>query len=818
MVYIHIMLPTNLKASLRILFRNKLISLIHVLGLAIGLSAATVIFLMVRYDFGFDHFHKDGDRIYRVVTDQSFAGTPFDCPAVPSALPLVADSGLAGLEEGLRFDLFYPSHISVRQGDKLLPVQTQMQDDPTSIFTDPGYFRFFDYTWLAGNPKTALDAPNTVVLSQSAAQKYFPNLTLSQVLGRNMLFDDSISATVTGVVNNLDKPSDLIFDVFLSWKTMERQLQKYHAINWGSLNSGEQYFVRLTPGTTMNQFNQQLEKLDKEHDPFYKGDYKKRIHLQPLSDLHFNATYGTYTERTANKTMLYCLILLGVLLLALACINYINLSTAQASRRAKDVGVRKTLGVTQGRLISRFLGETFILTIVASIIALILTPFLLRLFADFIPPEVAIKPLAQPQVWLFTVGLMVSVTLLAGFYPALVLSGLKPLAILKNQAQVGNSRRAALRKSLTVVQFVIAQVMILGTILVGKQIYYSINKDLGYRKDNIVYFPVRRPDKVGQPDNRAVLSTAVRALPGVEDLCLSNLAPASPWGNSATMDFKDGPKTIQTDVQGRDADEHFLNVYGMKLLAGRNLDRNDSVSEYLINETYAHILGFKDLRQVIGKHLGKHPIVGVVADFYQKSLREEVKPLNIEFDDGNLQTMSVLLKPESGDGRSWKTTLASMEKLYHQYYPDQDFKLEWYDQTIKGFYTAERNTEKLLSWATAIAILISCMGLLGLVLFTIEVRTKEIGIRKVLGASVSRIVRLLSYEFIALISIAFLVAIPLSWWGAHQWLNNFADRTPMSWWVFGLGASITFGTALLTLGYQTIKAAISNPVKSLRAE
>lgn len=812
------MLPTNLKASLRILFRNKLISLIHILGLAIGLSAATVIFLMVRYDFGFDHFHKNGDRIYRVVTDESFAGTPFDCPAVPSALPLVADSGLAGLEEGLRFNLFNPSHISVRQGDKLTLVQTQMKEDPTSIFTEPGYFRFFDYTWLAGNPNNALNAPNTVVLTQSAAQKYFPNLTINQVLGRSLLFDDSIPAIVTGVVKNLDKPSDLIFDVFISWKTMERQLQQYHSVNWGSLNSGEQYFVRLTPRTTMNQFNQQLERLDKEHDPFYKGDSKKQIHLQPLSDLHFNATYGTYTDRTANKTLLYCLILLGVLLLALACINYINLSTAQASRRAKDVGVRKTLGVTQGRLISRFLGETFILTLVASIIALILTPFLLQLFADFIPPEVAIKPLAQPLVWLFTAGLMVVVTLLAGFYPALVLSGLKPLAILKNQTQGGNSRRAALRKSLTVVQFVIAQVMILGTILVGKQIYYSINKDLGYRKDNIVYFPVSRPDKAGQPDNRTALSTAVRALPGVQDLCLSSSPPASEGGNGATMTFKDGPHTIETDVEGRDADEHFLSVYGMKLLAGRNLVGNDSIFEYLINETYAHILGFKDLRQVIGKHLDRHTIVGVVADFYQKSLREEVKPLNIEFEDMNLQTMSVLLKPETKDGGGWKTTLISMEKLYHQYYPGKDFRLQWYDETIKSFYTAERNTEKLLSWATGIAVLISCMGLLGLVLFTIEVRTKEIGIRKVLGASVSRIVRLLSYEFIALISIAFLVAIPLSWWGAHQWLNNFADRTPMSWWVFGLGALITFGTAVITLGYQTVKAARSNPVTSLRAE
>jgi ABC-type lipoprotein release transport system permease subunit len=812
------MLPTNLKASLRVLFRNKLISLIHILGLSIGLCAATVIFLMVRYDFNFDHFHKDGDRIYRVVTDESMAGTPFRCPAVPAALPIVADSGLAGLEEGLRFDLFYPQHIAVQQGGRLTPVQTVMQEDPTSIFTDPGYFHFFDYQWLAGNPNNALNAPNTVVLTKSTASKYFPNLTADQVLGQRLLFDDSISATVTGVVNNLDKPSDLIFDVFISWKTMERYLQKWHSVSWGSLNSGEQYFVRLTPGTTMQQFNQQLDRLDKEHDPNYNGDFKKYIHLQPLSDLHFNAIYGTYTERTANKTMLYCLILLGVLLLALACINYINLSTAQASRRAKDVGVRKTLGVTRSWLISRFLGETFILTILASVIALVLTPFLLKLFADFIPPEVAIRPLAQPLAWLFVAGLMVFVTLLAGFYPALVLSGLKPLSILKNQNTSGGSRRAALRKSLTVVQFIIAQVMILGTIMVGKQIYYSLNKDLGYRKDNIVYFPVRSANRSDKTDNRAALSTALRNLPGVEDLCLSSSPPASLWGSSATMEFKEGPKPVTTDVNIKGADEHFLKVYNMKLLAGRNLERNDSVSEYLVNETYAHILGYKDPQQLIGKHLNKHPIVGVVADFYPKSLREAIEPFSIEYDANNLQTMSVLLKPETPDGKGWKNTLASMGKIYKQYYPGQDFKPIFFDDTIKGFYTAERNTERLLSWATGLAILISCMGLLGLVLFTIEIRTKEIGIRKVLGASVSRIVRLLSYEFMALISIAFLVAIPLSWWGAHQWLNNFADRTPMSWWVFGLGATITLGTALLTLGYQTIKAARANPVKSLRAE
>jgi len=365
-----------------------------------------------------------------------------------------------------------------------------------------------------------------------------------------------------------------------------------------------------------------------------------------------------------------------------------------------------------------------------------------------------------------------------------------------------------------------AQVFIMATILVSKQIHYSLTKDMGFKKDAILYFNTNYYDTVRT--NKYVLMDKIRAIPEVAMVSLSINPPSSNSTWSGTMKYKDGKKEIETDVQQKYGDSNYIKLYRLKLLAGKNISTTDTVTSFLINETYAHILGFQKPQQAVGKYLQwedkQIPIVGVVAVFNQKSLHEPVKPLMIASWNNVERNISIALQPQNEAGTTWKTAISKIEKAFKEVYPEDDFDYKFFDEEIAKYYTAEQNISGLLKWATGLAIFISCLGLLGLVIYTTTQRTKEIGVRKVLGASVSQIVSLISKDFILLVLLAFVIAAPLAWLGMNQWLQNFAYRTEISWWIFLLGVAIMIAIALLTLGFQTIKAAMANPVKSLRTE
>jgi hypothetical protein len=425
----------------------------------------------------------------------------------------------------------------------------------------------------------------------------------------------------------------------------------------------------------------------------------------------------------------------------------------------------------------------------------------------------------------FIVLLTLTVSLLSGFYPALILSKYKPAMVLKNQAQSGSSktRNAWLRKTLTVTQFIIAQFFIMATLLVSKQIYYALHKDLGFKKDAII--SIQTPYKNNTASKKQVFMNQLRAIPQVELVSAGAAPPASGNTRSTTVSYKDGKKEVKTDLQIKYADENYINVYKIKILAGRDLLIGDTTKQMLINTTYAKVLGFKDPHQAIGKFIDwdkkKAEIIGVVQDFYQRSLHEAIKPLAVVH-HGNSQyvngTFHIALKPQTADGGEWKKAIASMERAWKEEYPEDSFEYNFYDESIAKFYEAEQHTSKLLTWATGLSIFISCLGLLGLAMYTTNLRTKEIGVRKVLGASVANIVRLLSTELVLLVLFAFVIVTPVAWWGMNKWMQNFADRTPISWWIFVLSGAGMLLTALITLSFQTVKAAIANPVKSLRSE
>jgi len=821
------MIKNYFKIAFRGFWRHKVFTLINIIGLSIGISAALVIYLIVNYDFTFDKYHKDSDRIYRVVSNFSFQGTPSYTSGVCGPLAGAIKSQATGVE--LTAPVYTLSPDVFIAGNKNIPTRFKAQD--RVVLTDQQYFKIFNYIWLAGSSTHALDEPNQVVLTSERAKLYFPSLTYNQMIGKIVTYD-TLKTTVSGIVQTVTQNTDLSFHDFISFsstianKGLGDDLQ---LTEWESTNSAFEVFIKLSPNVSSANVEKQLNVILKKSippTPDAKGS-TRGFGLQPLADVHFNEKYGTFDfSSTASKTTLYGLLVIAVFLLLLGCINFINLTTAQAAQRAKEIGIRKTMGSSRLQLVVQFLSETFLITLLAVIISVSLTPVILHLFADFISPNIKVDYFHQWNIIVFLIVLTLIVSLLSGFYPAITLSGYKPVLVLKNQAQSGSSktRNAWLRKSLTVTQFVIAQFFIMATVLVSKQIYYALHKDLGFKKDAIIV--IESPWKNRKFASNQVLLNKLRTMPQVEIVSIGNGAPSSGQTNSTIAHYKDGKKEIKTEVEIKSGDQNYIKVYHIKLLAGRNIQQSDTSRAIIINNTYAQVLGFRNPNEAIGKQLEKLngdkniTIIGVVADFYERSLHSPINPLAIQYGRGTYETSTfhIGLKPETAGGNEWKSAIAAMGKDWKELYPDDDFDYHFYDETIAKFYDSEQHTAILLTWATGLSIFISCLGLLGLAIYTTSQRTKEIGVRKVLGATVGQIATLLSTELFRLILLAFIIVTPIAWWAMNKWLQSFADRTAISWWIFVLSGGGMLLTAILTSGSQTVKAALTNPVKSLRSE
>ena len=817
------MIKNYFTAALRNLRRNKVFSIINISGLAIGISASLVIFLIAQYDFSFDKHHQGGDRIYRVVSNFIFSGETYKNSGITTPMGNALRNEGTGLELVVPFmNMDEDIKVSIPVEGKEQPIV--MKKQKKFIAADETYFRLFQYKWVAGSPQTSLRNPYAVVLTESRAKLYFPELKPAESVGKEFYMNDSVRLTVTGIVKDLQNKSDFNFQVFLSRATLENtSLKPNDWNNWNNTNGASQLLLKLNQGTTVSQVTKQLETIYNKNNKREPGDNSKTfLILQPLSDIHFNTDYGNFDDRIAHKPTLYGLLAVASFLLLLGCINFINLTTAQATKRAKEIGIRKTIGSSRMQLVWQYLGETFFITLIATVFSILITPLLLKIFADFIPSDLQFNILNQPSLWLFLIMIMVLVTMLSGFYPALVLSRLNPVLVLKNQTIVngGQSRSAWMRKSLTVAQFVIAQVFIIASFFVSKQINFTLQKDLGFNKEAILYFSTNYYDTV--KSHRKLLMEKLKTIPEISIVSLATNPPSSNSTWSGTVKYIDGKKEIEADVQFKYGDTNYLRLYKMVLLAGTELQYSDTVNQFVINETYARKLGFNDPQQAIGKKLEwdikQVPISGVVKDFHTQSLHEEIKPTAIGMWANTCRTFNIALLPQQENGNTWKAAIEKIEKAWKEVYPGEDFEYQFLDESIEKFYTSEKNISRLLNWATGLAIFISCLGLLGLVIFVTNQRTKEIGIRKVIGASVTQIVALLSKDFIKLVTIAFVLAVPIAWWGTYKWLENFAFKTDMSWWIFLISGGVMIVFALATLCLQTFRSANANPVNSLRSE
>jgi len=815
------MIKNYFKIALRGFWRHKLFTFINIIGLSIGISTALVIYLIVHFDYTFDKFQPDNDRIYRVVSDFKFSGDVFHSGGVTGPLADALKNEVTGLQASAPFYDNSSFTAVIPNGSSKA---AKFKNQKNVIFADKRYFDIFPYKWLSGSPKNALNNPYQVVLTAKQGKLYFPALRYDQMIGKQIIYDDSLKTTVTGIVSDIEQHTDLNFHDFISFGTMylNRNI-KGDIEGWGNTSDASQLFVKIGKNIQVGHVEKQLNGLLKKYNPPRPEDKGNStvLRLEPLSDVHFNADYSSYGGHIASKITLYGLMIIAVFILLLGCINFINLTTAQASQRAREIGIRKTMGSTRMQLVIQFLGETYVITILAIVISVIAAPYILKAFADFIPAGIKMNVIEQPGILIFLFLLSLVISFLSGFYPALVLSGYKPVLVLKNQAvnNSGKTRNAWLRKSLSVTQFVIAQFFIMATLIVSKQVYYALHKDLGFKKDAIVYIETSWK---GDQHRRWVFMNKLRALPQVENMSMGAEPPSSETMNSTSSIYTDGKKEIKTNVQRKRGDADYINIYKIKLLAGHNFYAGDTLKSLLINNTYARILGFRNIHDAIGKMVKfngeNRAIIGVVGDFYQASLHTPFRPIAIMFDPNNSLTLHIALKPQNADGNDWKTAIAGIQHAWKEVYPDDDFEYHFFDESIAKFYESEQHTSRLLTWATGISIFISCLGLLGLAIYTTNQRTKEIGVRKVLGASVTQIFTMLSAELVWLILLAFVIVTPVVWWAMNKWMQSFTDRTTISWWIFAASGAGMLIAAIFTSSFQTVKAAITNPVESLRSE
>ena len=822
------MLLNYFRMAFRSLSKSKLYTIINVLGLSLGVSACLVIFLITHFELSFDRFHRDEERIYRIVDEsQNGTGVHHSMGGTTDPMAMTVRAEVPGLQTVTGFYNYY-TNVTIPEGSTIrLKLERPKYGMPSDIvITDPQYFDIFNYQWLAGSPAASISQPFQVVLTESEAHRYFGPGSPDEFIGRQVWYHDSLHTVVSGIVKDWTENTDFRFKDFISVATVSHTFLK-NDIDfgaWGMWNDETQAFVKLGNGVTKAQVERQLAVLGKKHLIEREGG-KDSLLLQPLADIHFNAAYTDAYSRKASLPTLYALMGIAVFILLIAAINFINLSTAQSIQRVKEIGIRKVLGSSRGGLILQFLTETFVLTCAAAGISVLLVNPILGAFHSFLPEGLSFHP-ADTTTLLFIASIILITSLLAGFYPARVLSSFLPVVSLKGEGGPTFNQKSYLRKSLIVFQFTIALVFIIGTWIIGDQIHFMLNKDMGFTKTAIIN--ISTPWVKDAQTKRQVLVNEIGRLPQVAMVCGSEGTPAAEGHRGTDLTLHKRTGDVKVSAEMHLVDEHFLPLYEMRLLAGRNLNHTDTMTEVLLNESAARGLGFVNPGDAVGQLVESGqkdsryqtvlPVVGVVADFHSRSLRDTVSPVFMTMNTGANSLLSIKLNMQGRGSNDIKKTLAAIAADWKALYPDVTFGYSFFDETIAAFYDKEQKTAQIMNTAMLIAIFISCMGLFGVTTFMAAQRTREIGIRKVMGASIAGIVKLLSADFVRLVGLSILIATPVAWYGMHRWLADFAYHVPVHAWVFALAGLTAMGIALVTVSIQAIRAARVNPVKSLRSE
>ena len=799
------MFKTYLKTALRNLKRYKANSFINIAGLVVGFAAFLIIFLVIQYEQSFDDFHANKDQIYRVVRIGRDAANREYRTGVP--FPVT---------QGLRNDLPQLKNTAAIFGDNNVQVIIPAADgsvlkkfkEPNVFCAEPQFFQMFDYSLAAGNMKTALKDVNTVLLTKDVAAKYFGDW--HKAMGQSLkIYGETMK--VTGILNNPPANTDFPLSVVVSYAT----LMKYSDPNdWGSISDENYCFVQLNKNTSLSQLTKQVDGFtDKRIKPVNPGYF---LSLQPLNEIHFDARYGNFTGVTFSKDLILALSIIGLFLLIIACVNFINITTAHAINRSREVGVRKVMGSNRMQLIWQFLSETGIITLLALAGSVIVVIACLSSINNLLSIHLTTASLFNSRFVFFMLASFIVLTALSGFYPALVLSGFKSINVLKGV--IGNNNKGiSLRRGLVVFQFVVAQMLIIGTLIIASQMDYFRTADMGFNKEAIINagFP---GDSLSRTKT-GFLQNELKKIPGIQHVSFSAFAPSAGGGWYTDLRTESNHSSTNPDmiICMKPADTSYFSLYAMPLVAGRVYFPSDTMREFVVNETVIRNLGIRNAKDAIGKMINVNgktfPIVGVVKDFHVYSLRDPIGPVVMTTMKNQYGLANIKINMNQA-----KNVIASIQNTWNKYFPDYVFEYSFLDQSIADYYKQENQLSVLYKIFSGIAIFISCLGLYGLISFMALQRRKEIGIRKVLGAPVRDIVVMLSKEFTMLIVVAFLIASPIAWYYMHQWLQQYTYRITMGIWFFIATIVCSLFIAWVTVAYTAIKAATANPVKSLRME
>ncbi|MEQ9592342.1 MAG: ABC transporter permease [Cyclobacteriaceae bacterium] len=794
------MIKNYFVVAIRNIKRNFSYSAINVFGLSLGISCSLILFMMVKFFTSFDNYHPNGDRVYRVVHSSNVNGREDSTPGVPSPFSDAFRDDVSGLETVLFISGSYNGLFTVEQnGERKI-----FEQEERFGYTDSTFFSFFARKVVAGNYKTALLEPGQVILSEATARKFFG---LADPINQSVRLNNEMDLKVTGVMEDAPDNTNLPFEILISYASI-RDVKE--ADGWNSTSSDDQCYVLLREGVRPEIVNRQFNGFIGKHLGKENAE-QSTWWLQPLSDLSYDSRFSNYRYATVSRSSILAMLIVAIFLILTACINFVNLSTAVAVKRSKEVGIRKVLGSQRGQLVLQYLSETAFVTLVAIVVSVGLSELAFIKLNQFLDLNLHID-LGDSTVVLYLIGVGIVVSLISGFYPALLLSGFSPALALKNKITNKSTGGFAMRRGLVVFQFVISQLLIVGTVILLSQMNYLNEKDLGFAKEAVISVSV--PENEGVQPKRA-LKSALNQVPGIAATTLCTTPPSS--GSISSTNFLVAGIEDSHRAHVKEGDVDYLRLFQLNLVAGRNLRETDTIASALVNERLVYELGIEEVDEIIGREMTiwgkKIPIVGVVADFHTTSLLREIDPTVIISDLEDYRSIAVRLEPGK-----YTEAIQGLEKAWTAQYPEYLFSYDFLDRQIAEFYETEQHMSVLLMVFSLIAITIGCLGLYGLISFMANEKEKEIGVRKVLGASVGSIFYIFSKEFMILIVVAFAVAAPLAGYIMDQWLGNFAYRVSFSALMFAAGLMATTIIAFVTVGYRTFKAAYTNPVDTLRSE
>lgn len=805
------MFKNYLKTGLRNLWKNKGFSAINIIGLASGLAVCLLITLFVLDEFSYDKFHKKAGRIYRLDADIYFNNTTFDATVSPEPMGPALVKDFPQIETYVRTKKY--DEVKVKKGNEQIM-------DKNLGWVDSTFFKVFSYTMLYGDPNTALDQPKTMVIDETTARKYFNKVN---VVGQTMTVDGNDLVKITGVIKDMPKQSHFHF----------RFLRPFRDFPWRQpdewLSNDNQTYVLVKPGVTQemlqknvnalvnNYLSKALQFLFKQNiDEISKQGSHFRYPVMPITDIHLNSNKSYELEANGDKSYVYIFSVIAGLILLIACVNFMNLSTARSAGRAKEVGIRKVAGSLRSNLIVQFLVESLLITVFSMALAIGIALLILPFFNQLAGKELDAGRMFSSWFMPIMLALVLVVGLLAGSYPAFYLSSFRPIQVLKGKLTSG-FKRSKLRSTLVVFQFSISIILIIGTITIFNQLNYIQSRKIGFDRSQVLVLHNTWPlDKQIKTFRELMLK-----IPGVENAAISHTMPTqesfaqNAWFRTATMDAEKAVITNNMFI-----DENYIPTLGMELAQGRNFSKDfgTDTTAIIVNEAAAKLLGWKEpLREQLysprNNYLATaYQVVGVVKDFNFSSMRNKVAPMILMNQTLNGK-IALRVNP-----KNIASIIKQVENTWRKMIPGEPFTYTFMDADFNNLYKSEQRTGKLFISFAVFAIFIACLGLLGLVTYAAEQRTKEIGIRKVLGARVTGLVALLSGDFAKLVLIASLISFPIAWYMMYKWLEDFAYRVSISWWVFAIAGVSALAIALITVSFQAIKAALANPVAALRSE